>query len=63
MFVIFGHLGCKEWYDLSFLPDILLSFVILCDLLAESYLSVKNWPCILWLEILFNLILGLTQLL
>ena len=57
MFVIFSHLGCKLRSDLSFLPDTLVSSVILCDLLGESYLSVKNWPCSLWLEILFNLLL------
>ena len=61
MFRIFGHLGCKEWYDLSFFSDILENFVILCDLLGESYLSKKNWSCSLWVEILVNLRLGLTR--
>ena len=56
MFVIFGHLGCQKRSDHSFLPDILVSFVILCDLLGELYLSAKNWSCSLWIEILVNFV-------
>ena len=63
MFVIFGHLGCKQRPNLKFLADILVSFAILYDLLGESYLSVKNWSCSLWIEILVNLLLGLPRLL
>ena len=29
IFVIFGHLGCKQGSDLSFLLDILVSFILL----------------------------------
>ena len=44
------HVSCKV--NVCFLPDILVSFF--CDLLGASYLSVKKWPCSLWVEILVN---------
>ena len=59
MFITFGYLGCKKRFEVSFLPDILVSFFFVCDLLDGFYLSVKNCPCSLWVKILANLRLGL----
>ena len=42
VFAILSISGYKNRSDLSFLPDILVSFAILCELLGESYLSVKK---------------------
>ena len=53
-FAILGMSGYKNWSDLSFLPGILVSYVVFVICLVYI-MSVKIWPCSLWVEIFVNL--------